>query len=251
MPWSEEYQPQQSESQKDTRNEIFNKTKKELDGKFKWVTKFPAEKRSLMIFGALFETLAISENLENLPDTEIQKNTRTLIEELFQKAPISLGEEWASKPDDVSVIFDKDGHLVIDKILEMKTSVSALVHGRDKGQSQHSLETIEKIVKLMNSMIAAPNIEEVSEITTLGDKHHFRKEYLEKIYRRIKDMGINEDISLSPSLQYQIVLPANETGYIPKIQVMRDGIPIEVVVTHSKFSKDDIHSIIDHYQETP
>ena len=64
-------------------------------------------------------------------------------------------------------------------------------------------------------------------------------------------MGINEDISLSPSLQYQIVLPANETGYIPKIQVMRDGIPIEVVVTHSKFSKDDIHSIIDHYQETP
>jgi hypothetical protein len=251
MQWNFENEPETSE--KSTKIGILNKKWQDIEKKFEWVKKFPLEEKSTRIFGAIFETLAEAENLEGHQETAVQTKTRILIEDLYQNAGISLGNQWASKPDAVSVVFDQQGHLVIDEILEMKTSVVALRHGLEKKQSQpqNSVLTIEKIVELINSMIESSDVTKVVAISKLQGKHEYQKNYLEKTYHRIKEMGLTENISFSSELQYRVILPANETVNIPKFEVTRDGKPIKINITNSQFSKKDIHNIIDHYQETP
>jgi len=252
MQWSDEIENKPSE-EKDTRSEIYEKGESAIMAKFEWVKKFPAEERGVRIFGAIFETLAVLENIEKHPETDLQSKTRKLIEELYEKAAITLGEEWASRPDDVSVGFDTDGHLEIQEILEIKTSVKALNHGLEKKQSQpqNSIQTIEKIVELINSMINAPDIDSVEAIGKLGYRQSYRKNYLIKTFKRIEEMRLTENISFSSDLQYHVILPDKELNNIPKFEVTHKGRPIKTIITTSQFSKKNIHAIIDHYQETP
>lgn len=238
-----------------TKNDIFQKTSERVRQDLEWVTKFPIEERPNLALGRVFETLAVNERLINHPENEKQKNIRTVVEVLYQRAEISLGENWPSKPDFVSIIFDKNGHMIIDEIVEMKTSNMALRDGINKPQSQpqNAIKTIEKIVDLVNSMINTVEFSDLEVIKALKPgKEKYRKSFLEGIFNRIKGQEIVGDISFSDKLQYHVILPEDAGGTPPNFSVLtKDKKQIAVIITKSQFTRQDIFNIIDHYAETP
>lgn len=234
-----------------TKSDIFLKEKENISKQIERAKKFPRGEREKIAFGAVFECLAISERLDKRTETDQQKGLRLLIQDLFQNSDTTFGEKWLSKPDFVSVIFSKNGEIVIDEILEAKSSIAALEHGvkKEQSQPQNSINTIEKVVDLINSMIHSKDISELSIINDLPSS--YRKEFLARAFNRIKELDIKKDITFSSNLKYHIVLANGEMGASPDFSVTIKGKPVQVEITRSRFGKKDIHHIIDHYAETP
>ena len=184
-------------------------------------------------------------------ETEQQTIAREIIEELFQKAEYVLDFNKPSKPDFVSVVFDKNGHLIVDEVVETKSSFRALKHGIDKNQPQKSLDTINNIVKMVNTLISSDNISAIDTLSLPQNNRKIGRKILSESFRKIKSAEITDTISLSPELKYHVIVPADEKGNAPEIELTFESKSVDVIISHSKFSKKDIHSIIDHYQETP
>lgn len=249
MPWNTETSEIFIEESK---SEIFLRTQDEVSRQIERAKKFPVEERSMIAFGGVFETLVVEENLEKHPETDRQKAIRNLISDLYQNSSVSLGEQWASKPDFVSVVFDSHGNLVIDEIVEMKTSNRALEHGLEKKQPENAIKTIEKVVSLINEMKNTPDIRQVASINKFNGKYdQYKRKFLTNTFHKIKEMGLSEDITFSADLKYHVILSQGETKTSSDFQVTRGENSVKVVITESQFSKKDIHKIIDHYAETP
>lgn len=234
-----------------SKNEIFLNNKEKIEERFRWVTKFPQKDRSIIIFGAIFETVSIAETEKEKVETKQQTIAREIIEELFQKAEYILDFNRPSKPDFVSVVFDKNGHLIVDEVVETKSSFRALKHGIDKNQPQESLNTINNIVKIVNTLISSDNISAIDTLSLPQNNRKIGKKILRESFNRIKSADINDTISLSPELKYHVIVSADEKGIAPEINLTFNSKSVDVIISRSKFSKKDIHNIIDHYQETP
>ena len=229
---------------------IFDNSTAEVIKQLERVKKFPLENRANLAVGWVFEAIALNENLESHHETNQQREIRKIIENLFQNTDISLGEEWASKPDDVSVIFDSNGKPIIDEIVETKFSIKALEHGINKKQSQpeHSIQTIEKIVDLLNTMTESVEFDDLEVIKQ--NKSGYRRKFLKNVYNKIKDLGVDDKITFSNNLKYHVILPKGEFKIIPPLKLStKDGKSINVAITRSKFTQDNIFRIIDHYAE--
>lgn len=211
--------------------------------------------RRILTFGTVFETLAVRERLTDTPETKAQSGMRLLVEEMYQQSQLALGELTpVSTPDFVSVIFDKAGNLVVDQILEMKTSNKALSVGLNKEQPKKTLNTMERVVDLINSVVEKRDISHlVSKDTTSNKIERKRNILLNKLLKQITDLDIHEKISFSPDLEYLVVLPEGEIGNKRNLDliklVSKEGKIVEIKTSNSKFSKNDIHKIIDHYAE--
>jgi len=233
-----------------SKREIFEKTKEVVVVQLERTKKFPAEIRANLAVGWVFEAIALNENLENHQETNQQKELRKIIENLFQNTDIALREEWASKPDDVSVIFDSAGNPIIDEIVETKFTIKALEKSikKEKSQPEHSIKTIEKIVDLLNVMIESPDFDDLEVIKQ--NKSGYRRNFLKDTYDKIKSTGVRDKITFSSNLKYHVILPKGESKIIstPKLNT-KDSKPISMVITQSKFTFDNIIKIIDHYAE--
>lgn len=238
-----------------TKNDILDSSYPEIAQKLDSLSpKIYGNYRQILTFGIAFETLAVRERLTDTPETPSQKGMRVIVEEMYQQSQLALGELTpVSTPDFVSVIFDKSGNLIVDQILEMKTSGKALREGIQKEQPKKSLDTMERIVDLINSLIEKGDASHLSSNAKISNKNEQkRNDFLNKILKHITNLDIHEQISFSPNLEYVVILPSGEHVDGASLNLARkDGKKIEVKVSNSKFSKKDIHLIIDHYAETP
>ncbi len=226
---------------------IINKAHGRILNSLEKSKQIPIEDRGWSTFGNIFEDIAVTENLERHPETEKQKGARELIEYLFQNAEMTLGIKWPSKPDLVSVVFDKLGNLIIDQVVEIKTSKEAVERGLAKGQPEKTLRTIENIVRMVNKMISSTDFSEI-KITQENAEDVNRIDFLKGAFDRVKQLDLSKHIKFSDNFNYHIILPKNEL--IPaQIGIKSSNKLVPVFSTNSRFSKTDIHKIIDHYAE--
>lgn len=206
--------------------------------------------REQKIFGETFEILAQEENHLRHPETQAQKDLRGLIENIYQNAELIIGtsHERPSKPDGVSVTLDKFGKLIIDEIVELKSSNSAFLHGLDKSQPAKTIDTIGIIVNILNRLKKGEDTTNISpkdkdlSVNTRIKRNIELKRIKEQVIAITGDKG---PISFSPDMIYRIIVPEKE--WIPqyKSNLLEDlGYAIKVEITHSKYSKNDIHEII-------
>jgi hypothetical protein len=212
--------------------------------------------REQNIFGETFEILAQEENHQRHPETQVQKDLRGLIENIYQNAELVIGtsHETPSKPDGVSVTFDKNGKLVIDEIVELKSSNSAYLHGVDKNQPAKTIETIGAIVTILNRLKKG---EETTNISPKEKDLSINSRIKRNIeLKRIKEQviaitGDKEPITFSPDMIYRIIVPKEE--WIPqyKPNLLEDlGYAIKVEISHSNYSKKDVHQIINNIKNS-
>jgi len=206
-------------------------------------------------FGATFEVLATEENCLKHTETMQQRQLRQLIEFMYSHAELILGTQWPSKPDGISVIFDDKGHLIIDEIIEIKSSENAFDHGINKQQPPKTIQTIGSIVTILNRLIAGEGtgkIKPANQDLSL-DKRIKRDHLLKQVQEQIKKIvPIGEKITYSPDLIYKVIVPHGVE--IPQFDphfLEAFGYAVIMQIVESEFSKRDIHKIIDHYAETP
>ncbi len=214
-------------------------------------------KKEARAFGAVFEDIAITERIESGVETETQKGVRKILEEAFKKANQVTGRKTPpSTPDYVSVSFDNKGELIIDEIIDMKTSKKALERGQEKGQPQKTIDTMQEIISIFNDIIAGKSIDDMKSHDILKPHEIDRRtKLLSSIKKQLTSLDINEKISFSDNLTYILMLPSGEWEknkiFTPKVQLSINGIKVESKIITSEFSKKNIHAIIDHYSETP
>lgn len=241
-----------------SKNEIYSATQSKIKGRFQEIINLPKNERYKVIFGTIFEELAREENQENHPETEKQMQLRELIESMYSQAELILGtaHERPSKPDGVSVSFDDNGRLIINEIIEYKSSEKAFLHGIDKSQPPKTFETIGHIVSILNKLIIGEKTESIKPVDQdlSFDKRIKRDGQLQQIRSRLNSViDKGNIITYSPDIVYKMIIPqgVDIPIYDPDYLLNEYGYAIKLKVTKSNFSKKDIHSIIDHYQETP
>lgn len=225
--------------------EIFENLKKLEDPKH---TPFS---RALMSFGGTFETLVVTEETSEEGEDTNQKAVREIIEEVVKKSQLFLGSNTIpSTPDGISVLFDKNGKLVIKKILEVKTSEKAL--NKKPKQAQKTVETIYGVVSLLNKIISGDDINQITPLESISPKYRKdRIKYLNIIKSKLSALNISSDITFSENLVYEIVLPDGEKkGNLQLPSIVHGEKTIPAKIKQSQFSKKDVHKIIDHFSET-
>lgn len=208
--------------------------------------------QSLMIFGNTFEIMASEENRQKYQEIGTQKDIRELIENIYQKAELILGttHERPSKPDGVSVIMDENGKLIINEIVEIKSSNNAFLHGVDANQPEKTLQTINEVVRLLNRLIKGEKTVDIKpKNADLSFENRVKRDVeLTKIQQKIillaKDRGT---ISFSPEMVYKIIIPNGETipSFNPDLLKELGYLSTTLEINHSRFSKKDVHHVID------
>lgn len=202
------------------------------------------------IFGDTFEIVASEESHLNHPETEVQRNLRSLIESLYQNAELVLGTTHArpSKPDGISVKFDNQGKLVIDEIVECKSSNNAFLHGLEKKQPEKTLETIGEIVTILNRLkrgeLSTKILPKDNDLDL--NKRIKRDVELNKIKGQLAQISADTNpITFSPEMIYRIIIPKGEELPSFNSHLLENmGYAVILTVSHSKYSKKDIHEII-------
>lgn len=202
-------------------------------------------------FGSIFEVLASEEEHLKHPETAKQKQLRELIERSYSQAELILGtsHERPSKPDGISVTFDEHGRLVIDEIIESKSSENALQHGIDKAQPPKTLETIGNIVILFNKLLAGESTTTIkpqdSDLSL--DQRIKRDVALQNIQNELLSFVTQgEKITFSPELIYKVIVPHDVT--IPQFNphfIEEYGYIVKMEIAQSSFSRHDVHQIIE------
>ena len=219
--------------------------------------KYEAKSRRIKTFGYVFEEIALCERITTKPETEVQTNVRHVVEYAFRNARLVLGMLLdPSTPDFVSVVFDNKGRLIIDEILDMKTSYNAMNESEGKGQPQKTIDVMTKIIGVVNQIIDGVNIAEIDPQDDLKPKNiKQRNKILREIKAQVGRFTTNGKISFSNQLKYVIVLPEGEDKPLDfeslhNKQITMDSVTVNKEIVHSQFSKRDIHKIIDHYAES-
>jgi len=226
--------------------------KKEVDGIISNPT-MPGEAKRMRVFGTVFEKLAVYERIAQNPETETQRELRQIFEILIHDSYVALGElEPVSTPDGISVIFDKNGRLVIDEVLEMKSSAKACHEGIRRNQPQKTLNTIERLIDLVNSLAEGTSIKDLPPAKELKSSNAQRRfALLTIIQQKIIALNLKENITLSPDLKYTTIIPDGEKTEKASANLkLKDGSTVTTNIVNSMYSKRDIHCFIDDYAET-
>jgi hypothetical protein len=231
------------------KQKIFEAVRTDLEESTKNTSeKYPDDDHA--VFGDTFEKLAKEESHETHEELGKQGIIRELIEEMYSEAEIILGmgSEKPSRPDGVSVGFNSKGELVISEILEFKTSLTALVEGIENDQPNHTLETIENLVDVLNRLISGEEISELKAFNKLNQEETQEREVaLLKLQGKIKEsLDVSDRVSLSDELVYHVVLTAWEAGIElddDHIQ-QKNGKNVKTIMTNSIFSKKDVHEVL-------
>jgi len=207
-------------------------------------------------FGMVFEDIAVQERILTRHETEMQTGGRHIIEKSFRNAKKIIGLlHPPSTPDFVSVIFDPNGQLIIDEVVDMKSSYKAMQ--KKEGQPQNTINVMADIVDIINQIIERKDVEEIEPRDPSAPKfHEERIKLLKEIKNEIVELSITSKIEFSDNLKYVVVLPDGEekpSKFQEQIakDITLDGRTVKKEIVHSQFSKRDIHKIIDHYAETP
>lgn len=237
-----------------TKDHLFEQARHQIHNRLEEISlsSLTDEEKARLKFGTVFELLAAQENRLQHPETEKQKNIRLLIESMYLEAELILGtaHEKPRKPDGVSLSFDDQGRLVIDKVIEFKSTQKAFEQGIAKDQPQKSLETIGDIVNLLNRLTGGEktaNLKPVDSDLSL-DKRIKRDVRLQKVQKEIaRTANSGDKIIYSPDLVYQIIIPQGVTlsQFDPDYLIKKHGSIIKMEVAKSSFSKKDIHRIVD------
>lgn len=204
-------------------------------------------------FGATFETLAIYERVLKNPETIEQREVRKIIEDIHHHSQLFLGKlNEPNNPDYVGVIFDKNGQLMINEVVEVKSTETALKRGIDNSQGQKTMDMMVAVVDILNEIISGKDPAEIPPVDEIGPKYARRRQvFLNSIKNKISELGVVNSVTFAPNLKYVIVLLSEEMATDSNFKVAIGNKPIEINIVRSLFSKRDIHYIIDHYAETP
>jgi len=210
-----------------------------------------SQEREIIIFGDTFEMVAKEENRLQHTETEPQRGVREIIENIYQNAELILGtaHERPSKPDGISVGFDAKGRLIINEIVEMKTSENAFRHGIDKDQPAKTLNTIGHIVTILNRLAKGENTSNIKPLDheLPFDKRVKRDGELKKIKDHlISIIGTGNTITFSPEMIYRLIVPNGQEipTFNPDLLQEEGFLTTTLKISHSEFSKRDIHEII-------
>lgn len=211
----------------------------------------PLSERPNLALGSVFEDLASQEILEKHPETEKQKEVRQIVEEMFQNADKITGNERISKPDFVSVIFDQQGRMIIDEVIEFKTSAAAFNKKKDR-QPQNSLYTVDTMVDLINHMNKSENLQDLPAFLALNDLPEGQM-LLTQIFQRIKSLNLKEEVKLSENLIYHVrtlngvfIEPPHLNLSIGRGDKKRK---VRIRFSNSAFNLKNCLNIIDHFAE--
>lgn len=216
------------------------------------ITERDKGRQKMFEFGSAFEDLANTENRLKSKETDKQRHLREIIENMYMQAELVLGtaHERPSKPDGISVGFDKKGKLIIDEIIEFKSSENAFMHGLDKSQAPKTLETIGNIVSILNKLTSGVKTVEIKPVDPALslDKKIKRDTLLRQIQQQISKVVSNGDkITFSPELIYKLIIPKGVQ--VPKFDssYLEDlGYAVKMQISESSFSKIDVHTVVDH-----
>jgi len=236
-------------------NQVSEQTLTKIKNHISFVNKqeMSHQNKEIQIFGDTFEMVASAENRQKHPETVIQKNTRSLIENLYQNAELILGtnHEKPSKPDGISVNFDKQGRLIVDEVVEIKSSNNAFLHGIEKGQPAKTLVTIGEIVNILNKLKKGEKTTKImpKDSDLPLEKRIKRDVELQKVAEQLKMISPDDGIiTFSPEMVYRYIVPKGEQ--LPEFNphLLEDyGYAVKVEVSHSEYSKRDIHEIINKF----
>jgi hypothetical protein len=209
--------------------------------------------------GATFENLVRAELDSTRTETEEQKNIRELVEEMYSKVDLLVGNNIStqeSKPDGISIGFE--GHkLVIKEIIEIKSSADALEHGLYKDQPLGTIESLQALVNIINDILAG---KENKDIPPRNEKYEQkevskRNAELNKLRNRLeKFKKKNPDFSklvFSANLSYTVYIPNSEKIYGRDNNLIEEryGYPIEFQIKKSIFSHSEVVDIAEMYIE--
>ena len=232
---------------------VLNKSLDRINHDLEKINDAPAAERPNRALGSVFEAIASNEVLEKHPETEKQMEVRQIVEYMFQNADKITGNEMISKPDKVSVIFDRQGRMVIDEIIEFKTSADAFNIKKDR-QPQNSIYTVDAMVNLINEMNQTENLEEMEAFKSLQGKEDSLL-LLVELFSKVKALNLKEKVSLSENLVYHVrtlngvfIKNPNLNLSIGRGEKRRR---VRVRFSNSAFNLKNCLNIIDHYAETP
>jgi hypothetical protein len=210
------------------------------------------ENKGKFKFGAVFEDLAGEENRLKHIETEKQKHLRQIIERMYSEAELVLGtsHERPSKPDGVTVSFDEKGRVIIEEIIEFKSSENAFIHGLDKLQPPKTFATIGNIVNILNKLISGKKTIDIKPVDQdlSFEKRDKRDIELEKIKKEILwTVQEGEKITYSPDLKYKMIVPKGVSipTYDPDYIFKEYGYCIKMEISESDFSKSDIYRTVE------
>ncbi len=225
--------------------EIFSKSKNRIEQKLNTLGEYPIEERKNYALGWLFEELASEEMTERKSETDVQKAVRQIIEDIFQNFD-KITNKKNNKPDYVSVVFDNQGQLVIDEVVEFKTSAGAFEVKR-KFQPQNSIYTINSVVDLLNNIRKAKSLDEIGQFNKANDEG---KKIITDVFNRIQELKLTDQIKLSQNLVYHVVTPKNEQVHDQYLELNLRNKKITSKFTQSNFTHKNCTDILDHYSET-
>jgi len=178
-------------------------------------------------WGAVFEILVRAElsNAE-IPSEEYaeskeykaQELLKSLVEEMYSDINVVLGlgeGNGDSKPDGIIIGFENK-KLVIQKVIEMKSSSEAYEHAIADEQPLNTIKSLTKLVNIFNQIMHGDqNIEIKPEHPRLSEKEsNLRNEKLNKIRNVLlqvkRKLPETEKIVFSENLEYHLIFPKNE-----------------------------------------
>jgi hypothetical protein len=169
---------------------------------------------------------------------------------MYTEAELFLGtaHERPRKPDGIRLKFDDQGRLVIDEVLEFKSSENAFEHGLDKDQPQKSLETIGGIVNILNKLLTGEKTSTLKpvDVDLSLSKRIKRDGRLQQIQKKLQTITIHGDkITYSPDLTYHIIVPngVKIPQFDPDYLSKKYGSIIKMKISQSHFSKKDIYMV--------
>ncbi len=230
---------------------VLAKSLDHINRDFEKLKDVPLSDRPNLALGSVFENLASQEILEKHPETEQQKEVRQIVEDMFQNADKITGKKWISKPDFVSVIFDKQGRMIIDEVIEFKTSAAAFNKKKDR-QPQNSLYTVDTMVNLINDMNRTEKLQDLPAFQALNSLPDGQT-LLTQIFNRIKSLNLKEEVKLSENLIYHVrtlngvfIEPPHLNLSVGRGDKKR---MVRIRFSNSAFNLKNCLNIIDHYAE--
>src|SRR5258706_1777093 len=235
------------------RQKIISVSYPEIKTKLDRITRKRGKFERTLGTGPTFEVLAINEQLLNRQETEQQTELREIIEGIFQNTSLIFGGKPQSNPDFVRVLFETDGTLVIDGIVEIKASLTAEEIGELKNQPQKTINTAERILNIINQLIDDQPTEPPLILDGLSETNiQKRQTFLDQVKQKLEKLSIKRHITFSEELEYITLLPNGIIQNKDRSSLkLTDGQEVKRHLINSQFSRIDIYNIIDHYAETP
>lgn len=191
-----------------------------------------------------FETISKHEFITN--ETPRQRQVREVIENIFENNYLTafMSPQETGMPDGISMAFDEEGNLVIDKIIESKISEHAATQARQEKQPERTLQTITKIISVINRIVSSGG--DISPTLLFRDINYKGYERVSSMIKQINKLHLRSDeqIILSPKLTYEMIIPKKEDKPNHRYKTrLIDGTNTDIYVSESNFSLSDLDKI--------